>query len=301
MTLSQPPRVAWNLRVLPIHLNKAFWSDYDRSKRLVPWDTQVALFFAFILCALSVNYSTKQGMDLPRLTKVFLIPLLYISAWLGTLLLAPAFYARHRTPIVLAVRLLTGYTAGSTSADTKDMIYTTMNLSDPLGFGLKISLIAMPPMMVVEVAVLQLPFLLQAAAVLYKCSRLMYGSFAAELWLELRAWVAAKLQLAASADASAWRAPATTTTSSSSSIVIDGMHISNEGLLSMLATKASELLLEPAPGLGGIAMLGMLHLSLLGLLSNLAMLAAHGVVYWLLPMVLNDGDFDAFYPLAPAA
>uniref|UniRef100_A0A383VXP0 Uncharacterized protein n=1 Tax=Tetradesmus obliquus TaxID=3088 RepID=A0A383VXP0_TETOB len=268
-------------------------------------------------------------MDLPRLTKVFLIPLLYISAWLGTLLFAPAFYARHRIPIMLAVRLLTGYTAGSTRADTNDMIYTTMNLSDPLGFGLKISLIAMPPMMVVEVAVLQLPFLLQAAAVLYKCSRLMYGTLAAApaaggpikrrllswcimlatltlllwwlaylvQWLELRAWVAAKLQLAAGADASAWRAPATTT--SSSSTVIDGMHISNEGLLSMLATKASELLLEPAPGLGGIVMLGMLHLSLLGLLSNLALLAAHGVVYWLLPMVLSDGDFDAFYPLAP--
>uniref|UniRef100_A0A383WLV6 Uncharacterized protein n=1 Tax=Tetradesmus obliquus TaxID=3088 RepID=A0A383WLV6_TETOB len=122
-------------------------------------------------------------MDLPRLTKVFLIPLLYISAWLGTLLFAPAFYARHRIPIMLAVRLLTGYTAGSTRADTNDMIYTTMNLSDPLGFGLKISLIAMPPMMVVEVAVLQLPFLLQAAAVLYKCSRLMYGTLAAELVL----------------------------------------------------------------------------------------------------------------------
>jgi hypothetical protein len=132
---------------------------------------------------LGINYSTKQGMDLPRLTRVFIIPLLYITAWLGTLLAAPNFYLRHRTAIVLAVRLLTGYTAGSTSADTKDMIYTTVNLSDPLGFALKISLIAMPPMMVVEVAVLQLPFLLQAAAVLYKCGRLMYGAFAAGgLW-----------------------------------------------------------------------------------------------------------------------
>lgn len=48
-------------------------------------------------------------------------------------------------------------------------------------------------------------------------------------------------------------------------------------------------------------MLSSPHPLLLGLLSNVALLVAHGVVYWLLPMVLDDGDFDAFYPLAPAA
>jgi hypothetical protein len=46
-------------------------------------------------------------------------------------------------------------------------------------------------------------------------------------------------------------------------------------------------------------MLSLLHLSLLSLLCNIALLLAHGVVYWLLPAVLNDTEFDAFYLLAP--
>lgn len=87
--------------------------------------------------------------------------------------------------------------------------------------------------------------------------------------------------------------------SSSSITVIGGVAVPTERLISMQSSNAAELLLKPAPGVAGIIMLSLLHLSLLSLLCNVALLAAHGVVYWLMPALLNDAEFDAFYPLAP--
>eukprot|EP00883_Tetradesmus_obliquus_P013022 jgi/Sobl393_1/5937/SZX75502.1 len=112
-------------------------------------------------------------------------------------------------------------------------------------------------------------------------------------WLELRAWLDARLKQAEGRDGLA-------AGSSSSNTVIGGVPVPTERLVSLQSSKAAELLLKPAPGIAGIIMLSLLHLSLLSLLCNVALLAAHGVVYWLMPALLNDAEFDAFYPLAPS-